>query len=102
MSCIKQFFKITIFSIVTIYLSGCGAMMASHGGMMNHSSHKEDQKKSDKEEVKEGKVLKNTEEKDSSTNEEKVIYKCPMGHYESDKPGDCPKCGMKLERSDKK
>ena len=78
MSCIKQFFKITIFSIVTIYLSGCGAMMASHGGMMNHSSHKEDQKKSDKEEVKEGKVLKNTEER-FFLQMRKVIYKCPMG-----------------------
>lgn len=28
---------------------------------------------------------------------EKKIYVCPMGDYQGDKPGKCPKCGMKLE-----
>jgi hypothetical protein len=34
---------------------------------------------------------------EKSTKPNKVIYTCPM-HSEvtSDKPGDCPKCGMKL------
>jgi Cu+-exporting ATPase len=25
------------------------------------------------------------------------VYVCPMGDYQGDKPGKCPKCGMKLE-----
>ncbi len=25
------------------------------------------------------------------------VYACPMGHYTSDKPGKCPKCGMTLK-----
>lgn len=29
---------------------------------------------------------------------EQFLYRCPMGHYESDKPGKCPKCGMMLEK----
>lgn len=28
-------------------------------------------------------------------------YICPMGHYNSDKPGECPKCGMKLIKNNK-
>ncbi|MFH1958026.1 MAG: heavy metal-binding domain-containing protein [bacterium] len=53
-----------------------------------------------KEEIKEmesqKKILLSGQEKQSS--EKEVIYQCPM-HPEvtSDKPGDCPKCGMKLE-----
>ena len=27
----------------------------------------------------------------------KKTYVCPMGDYQGDKPGKCPKCGMKLE-----
>lgn len=27
----------------------------------------------------------------------KKIYACPMGDYQGDKPGKCPKCGMNLE-----
>lgn len=27
----------------------------------------------------------------------KKIYACPMGDYSGEKPGKCPKCGMKLE-----
>ncbi|MDA8244211.1 MAG: heavy metal-binding domain-containing protein [Elusimicrobia bacterium] len=27
---------------------------------------------------------------------QETVYVCPMGHYQSDKPGKCPKCGMKL------
>lgn len=29
--------------------------------------------------------------------EAKKVYVCPMGDYQGDKPGKCPKCGMKLE-----
>lgn len=29
--------------------------------------------------------------------EAKKVYVCPMGCAKSDKPGKCPKCGMKLE-----
>lgn len=29
--------------------------------------------------------------------EVKKVYACPMGDYQGDKPGKCPKCGMKLE-----
>jgi Cu+-exporting ATPase len=25
------------------------------------------------------------------------VYACPMGDYQGDKPGKCPKCGMNLE-----
>ena len=32
------------------------------------------------------------------TEEKTVVYACPMGHYTSDKPGACPKCGMNLEK----
>lgn len=28
--------------------------------------------------------------------EAKKVYVCPMGHYQGDKPGKCPKCGMAL------
>ena len=47
------------------------------------------------------KESKKEEEKSSAfvDSEKKEIYKCPMGHYESDKPGDCSKCGMKLVKS---
>ena len=27
---------------------------------------------------------------------QETVYACPMGHFQSDKPGKCPKCGMKL------
>ncbi|MBI4669553.1 MAG: hypothetical protein HY747_10310 [Elusimicrobia bacterium] len=30
--------------------------------------------------------------------EKKAVYACPMGDYTADKPGNCPKCGMKLEK----
>ncbi len=29
--------------------------------------------------------------------EAKKVYVCPMGDYQGDKPGKCPKCGMNLE-----
>lgn len=29
----------------------------------------------------------------------KASYACPMGHYSSDKPGKCPKCGMDLQQA---
>ena len=29
--------------------------------------------------------------------EVKKVYICPMGEYQGDKPGKCPKCGMTLE-----
>lgn len=28
--------------------------------------------------------------------EKKAVYACPMGDYQGDKPGKCPKCGMTL------
>ncbi|MFA5858862.1 MAG: heavy metal-binding domain-containing protein [Elusimicrobiota bacterium] len=28
----------------------------------------------------------------------KTVYICPMGEYEGNKPGKCPKCGMKLKK----
>lgn len=31
----------------------------------------------------------------------KTTYVCPMDGYTSDKPGKCPKCGMKLEKRTK-
>lgn len=34
-------------------------------------------------------------EKDKAEKKE-MKYACPMGCHESDKPGDCPKCGMKM------
>lgn len=84
--------KIVTFFVIAIFLSGCAAMMPMHGigGMGSHENHESHQKESEKK-----------EEKSSvnSDSEKKEIYKCPMGHYESDKPGDCPKCGMKLEKS---
>lgn len=86
--------KILVFFVIAIFLSGCAAMMPMHGvgcGMGNHESHESHQKESKKE-----------EEKSSvpADSEKKSIYKCPMGHYESDKPGDCPECGMKLEKNE--
>lgn len=82
--------KILVFFVVAIFLSGCAAMMPMHGvgcGMDSHESHQKESKKE--------------EEKSSAPadSEKKAVYKCPMGHYESDKPGDCPECGMKLEKS---
>lgn len=29
----------------------------------------------------------------------KTVYACPMGHYSSDQPGKCPKCGMDLQKA---
>lgn len=29
--------------------------------------------------------------------EAKKVYVCPMGDYQGDRPGKCPKCGMKLQ-----
>ncbi len=29
---------------------------------------------------------------------QKYKYICPMGHEESDKPGNCSECGMKLKK----
>ncbi len=41
-----------------------------------------------------------TPQGEKKVKKEKVAYKyvCPMGHYESGKPGKCPKCGMGLEK----
>lgn len=29
----------------------------------------------------------------------KAAYVCPMGHYSSEQPGTCPKCGMELQKA---
>jgi len=33
--------------------------------------------------------------------EAKKVYACPMGDYQGDKPGKCPKCGMTLQEKKK-
>ena len=64
----------------TLGMGCCGDMGGEHGNAMKDNNEKLQEQKS------------------SVTDEKKDIYICPMGHFESDKPGDCPKCGMKLER----
>jgi len=47
------------------------------------------------------KFLRQSHTEESVTFGNKAMYTCPMhSEIQQDKPGDCPKCGMHLERVD--
>ena len=73
----KNTILLLVIFLSLLFVAGCGTMGSCGCG--------------GKEEKKENKSIESKEQK-------KDIYACPMGCSESDKPGNCPKCGMKLEK----
>ena len=84
----KNLIKIITVAIVVSFLSSTFITAQEH----NHK-HKGDKNKSEQMMMKMGKMKKIDKNKDG------IIYECPMKcEAPKDAPGECPKCGMKLQK----